>query len=180
MKRRLFNIATVVSLLLFLAVVVLWVRSYWVADDLESEARWHVGTNTHVHEIQLFSTRGGCFLLGGAYSLPWPAQDQPWPAAPRRWRHSTGPPSDFDRDHPWRPLFVQETDGDVVAVSLRYWPLCILLSVFPVLWLVSTCHNPRATTGCPSCGYDLRATPGRCPECGATATMPINTPPADR
>jgi predicted amidophosphoribosyltransferase len=42
----------------------------------------------------------------------------------------------------------------------------ILGSVCPILWLRNR-KNPAKNGACPVCGYDLRATPDRCPECGA-------------
>jgi len=60
----------------------------------------------------------------------------------------------------------------VFSISL-VWIVAALL-VPPVLWAVVMLRigrkRKRTKAGfCPNCGYDLRATPERCPECGTQA-----------
>ncbi len=57
-----------------------------------------------------------------------------------------------------------------VELILPYW-LVLLLTLVPFPWLRRrTRRAHRASEGrCLRCGYDLRASPQRCPECGAVA-----------
>jgi predicted Zn-ribbon and HTH transcriptional regulator len=55
--------------------------------------------------------------------------------------------------------------------TVRYWPLAAVATVLPAIW-VGKFHRRRlrvALGQCAACGYDLRATPERCPECGAVS-----------
>jgi hypothetical protein len=65
---------------------------------------------------------------------------------------------------------------------MKYWSITLptrllvfAFSLLPLAWCALTItvlrRRRRALVGlCPTCGYDLRATPTRCPECGATPT----------
>jgi hypothetical protein len=57
---------------------------------------------------------------------------------------------------------------------VRLWPLAVLTAVLPALRAWRAVKRRRATGPgkCRRCGYDLRATPDRCPECGTAATTP--------
>ncbi len=51
-------------------------------------------------------------------------------------------------------------------IVLPYWLLFVIFAV-PLAWQLRTVYRRRCREGlCPTCGYDLRATPDRCPECG--------------
>jgi hypothetical protein len=67
------------------------------------------------------------------------------------------------------------------SVMAPYWLFVLLTAVVPAAWAGGRfrrdlrSHRFSARGLCSSCGYDLRATPGRCPECG---TEPAAPPPA--
>jgi hypothetical protein len=55
---------------------------------------------------------------------------------------------------------------------IPYWPVALLTASLPT-WRSARSLGRRRTLAqrtaggpCPACGYDLRATPDRCPECG--------------
>jgi predicted amidophosphoribosyltransferase len=56
------------------------------------------------------------------------------------------------------------------AYVVSDWAIVLLLALAPAIWLLRTL-KPHAPGCCRHCGYDLRGTPDRCPECGTQATQ---------
>ncbi len=54
------------------------------------------------------------------------------------------------------------------GICIPHWFLALLFAVLPALYLRAAIRSRkrRLRGQCPTCGYDLRATPERCPECG--------------
>ena len=66
----------------------------------------------------------------------------------------------------WQP---SETSGWVWRA--QYWMLFWLSLGVPSLWILEHVRRRSRIVGrCTACGYDLRATPDRCPECGTPST----------
>ena len=167
MTRRLLNLLTALSLLLCVAVGALWARSYRPGVILEW---WSAGTGGY--EFRVF----GVYTPAGAIGFYVPDYSAPYPLIYHR----------YYLEHP-RPSvrgvlgFAVNRAGytPMAGVRWREWrvPMWFLVLVFGVLPLRYMAHAVSARWFdrrglCVVCGYDLRATPDRCPECGTLAKAP--------
>ena len=183
MKRRLVDLLTALSLLLGMAIVALWVRSYglWEGGG-RSELRpdrmtyAHHSFNSSSGRLWYHGGRGKVSREEAAYEQDmalW--RGEPWPR-PAAWQYFRVAPRVPNAGHEFLGFHFIRThdraaDGTVTAVLWLGMPhalpaaLALLLpAVRASSWLRR--RRRRARGACPACGYDLRATPGRCPECG--------------
>jgi hypothetical protein len=156
-KRRPFTILATLSLLLCAAVLVMWVRGYATSGYhlalpvFDSELASHHGLiGVRITAIRAARSREADYVTGWAYGpflISYHSVYYPPPAA-----HSQS----------------------VFRAHLPCSVLAILFALLPAHRLTARRRQRRlakrlALGLCPACGYDLRATPGRCPECGAVA-----------
>jgi hypothetical protein len=179
MKRRLFTLLSALSLLLCVAVVVLWVRRYWSSDTLVVRRPLTLDGNFSVHrEWYVWSSGNG---LGARYK--WSRQDLTsidrkdwldfWENQQGVFLASDKPDRvpDFPAAGPTHRFGIGWTGESRVGyheltLMAPHWLLALTASVLPAAWVWRRVHPVSRAGLCPSCGYDLRATPERCPECG--------------
>src|SRR5207237_5032802 len=88
------------------------------------------------------------------------------------------PVAGFEAEH--RQLIAVTFAAFYDSVAAPYWFLVGLTALLPATAVTRSMLKRRARgavaeRSCQNCGYDLRATPDRCPECG---TLPRTKPPA--
>jgi hypothetical protein len=181
MRRKLFTLAAAVSALLCIAAVVLWVRGYWAYDDLAWTRASNAGNRHYSWYLSLASGRGGLGVMLDAEvaytdSLSPAEAARPldrW-SAPEHLRHAPAYPQPFAPRAAvtfggFAVLWVANPGTVARDVIVPAWFVVLLTAATPALWLWrTTVRRAAARAGlCSRCGYDLRATPDRCPECGA-------------
>ena len=182
MKRRLFTILSTISLLLFVAVVVLWVRSYFVSDRLFWEGFEDVEDRSYLRRDWVRVGRGGigmCHVVRGQpRNLGSPPASASWWSRSVPLHHAVPPEyPDFKfggDDAPrwggfkYGAFALPDADARKWQVVVPFWAILLLVGA-PTLLLLRRYVIIARRKGpglCPTCGYDLRATPDRCPECG--------------
>jgi hypothetical protein len=193
MRRKLFNLATAVSLLMCVGAAALWARSRWRSDSVSLQED---PSSEFVRQFILNSQPSG-LKFQSVWETPGPAATpavggnapaEGWVVdlytyeSPEQWMWG-----DESRANRWgfwyshsllnRP---QRCDR-IIRVGVPHWVAVAGFGALPACWWVRRRRlaGRRRRGLCDRCGYDLRGHTGgdRCPECGTVFPAAVAVPP---
>jgi len=163
MRRRMFAILSAVSMVSSVAMFALWGRSYFRSDTCTAPNGGYYRLSSNRGEIQVSFWAAAAprfeFIHFEIGQPPYENQKHLLGFSAQRYEWS------MLRDEP-----LDDSPPPVVTeIIFPHWSAAALLAISPAIWWRR--RNQHLPGTCPACGYDLRATPDRCPECGKAAVV---------
>lgn len=178
--RIFYRLLSGLSVVLLLATAGVWVRSYWVDESLTWFER--PADRSFLDRETIRWARGGIQFeilryLSGVSELDdlrfhwgrFPAEGYPvWGDDWGRY-YSSGPKHRPAMGFEW--IAEKKYDPRIKSLTLPLYLPCLLFAILPAHFVLRLRRRRRvarrlALGCCVACGYDLRASSGRCPECG--------------
>ena len=187
MKRRVFNFAAGVSLVLGVATVGLWIRGRttwtviaWQGEPQSGPRKFFFWKGAGCPIAGVVAAAGALVVFDGSRDdeeagLVWFEGAEIRGQRYLRPAYSDRPLSARVGRVSATFLTLRGRDALIsTGIAIPYWLLSALTFVPPVALTTQWVRRRRQVRLglCPSCGYDLRATRERCPECGAVPTAP--------
>ena len=194
LARLLFTLCSATSLMLCVAVCALWMRSGHTADTVQF---------ARGHELDLYSAEGR--LTVRVLQLRTVPPAGPFATPPGGWRFEAGHRSEPAQYFWYTPdewfhwvdwegtsMLIDERNAERARLAARWprvaheyrltfphWAAASVGLVVPGYAVVRRLRRRRRREWgrCLTCGYDLRASPERCPECGAAGPTGEGTVP---
>jgi len=186
-SQMMFNRVAALLLLMCVTTAALLVRSYRVADVLE----WAPATTYYYNcdapqvdsDVSATSSRGELLFTIETFQ-PDSSSEQSTSRVLNHTRWAAGP---IALQGGWQFLgwgyscTSQSVFSTLWEMKLREiivpdWFIASLLAVVPSIWIIKARKRfwDQSLGLCGNCGYDLRATPDRCPECGEVPQKLVN------
>jgi len=191
-SRMFFTTFVALLLLTFIGTLTIWIRSYFVWEGVTLS----VGTEEAWPSISWIRFSDGDIVLAKQF---FDSRTHPHPQIPRfkhvqlaqdqthitaeafirdgggyyrcgfgAWRKSYALP---DYAYKGWSILSRDVQREISVTTFPLWAVALLTGPLPIWIIIRRVRRRRSVPGmCRTCGYDLRATPDRCPECGAFAS----------